>query len=366
MASLALLGASAPALACGGSSCSNADFVPATGEVPANLAAIQWWPARDLTIEEGPAPSAADVRFVRLGAENEAPTPVAFTLSAAGAVVPSSPLEVGARYAVWSAISCGGELPEEVPLERLEAFSYSPYRHPGLSVFTVSAAANLPDSLGALTAYPSVKREVELPTASGSCGAERQAVTAKVELAAPTPWHDALVFTTWVDDKPYYASAVINDSPPPGSSWRGRGVDEIYLECEDEDGVPTTVTSAIHRVKLVATLPGTDVRLESSEVTVTLDCDHAPPDDDWDYCGVTDDEEPVGNQPTEDATAFDDERQESDSVAPRKTEARPNDSGCTLAPTPSGDSLGALWVLLAAVLGLVPVRARRRARVETI
>src|SRR5688572_16889658 len=65
----------APAAACSGPYCVEAEFFPARGSVPANLPAVLFWPPsrwrdeEDASVPAGPdSVEASDVRFVRLDA----------------------------------------------------------------------------------------------------------------------------------------------------------------------------------------------------------------------------------------------------------------------------------------------------------
>lgn len=145
--------------------------------------------------------------------------------------------------------------------------------------FQVASAAPLPASLGVLV--ESVNRVGPLQVAAGGpCTTEVDAHQIGIELqlsAEAAAWRDVLHFETLVDGRAWRASRT-PDSPPPGESWRGRGVDLVYRICASKDGsVDDGLPEGTHEVVMRATLPGTATVVQSSAVTVQIDCGAGAP-----------------------------------------------------------------------------------------
>jgi len=131
-------GVPARADACSAPSCTEAEFFPARGSVPANLPAVLFWPTARWNLDgddAGPDSVApGDVRFARLDAAG--PVEVAFELvpshepstrrwagsanAPAYRIVPAAELQAGARYAVW-ARKCNGDIAGDPPREPYDA-----------------------------------------------------------------------------------------------------------------------------------------------------------------------------------------------------------------------------------------------------
>jgi hypothetical protein len=86
----------------------------------------------------------------------------------------------------------------------------------------------------------------------------------------------ALQFETLIDGQIWSASSGNASSRPEGASWVGRGRDLVFLVCASEDQTVLSdgLPAGAHTAKLRATLPGTDIVLESESVDFTLDCAH--------------------------------------------------------------------------------------------
>ncbi|MFT3923284.1 MAG: hypothetical protein QM778_12190 [Myxococcales bacterium] len=353
----------AKAHACGGSPCAPADFFPNIGSVPANLPAVLWWPGSLLG-----APATVthdDVRFVRI--VDGVNTDVEFELVARDdhyEILPSAPLEVGARYAVWS-LQCKDEsdagvwsesFPEQPPLDRqqqqiaAEQVGGSGYLPAALGYFEVTDAAPMPDSLGQLQATSAVRREIEVPDQEnvGECSNRIEAVTVDIHLAERSAWYGALEFGTVVDGKPYRPRVSKVGGFRPGGSWIGRGVDRLFVSCALDREEPSALTAGNHRVQLVASIPGTAVQLVSDEVVVNLSCDAAVPN--------AEDDAPI--EPASDTPLSARGDADAGTVrSPSKTSA-----GCSVSAPVAAGWRASAWAGLVFALGLIRHRrARSRA-----
>lgn len=147
----------------------------------------------------------------------------------------------------------------------------------------VTSEAPLPTRLGVLRAGPPHAAAIGLDFGS-TCTTETLGVGSDVTLDLDldaSPWADVLVFTTIVDGAPYRPRHFSAPQPDPdtgayaGGSWRGRARDLVYTACVSDPSSRLTggpVSEGVHVVKMQARLAGTDVVLETNEVTVELRC----------------------------------------------------------------------------------------------
>jgi uncharacterized protein (TIGR03382 family) len=247
------------AAACSAFACQGAEaVVPVDGLVPANAPAMELLHAFEADVA---------VELLELGAGT------AHGVSRAESLVMfDAPLVEGERYRLRAITSC--ETLEEPRIAEVE--------------FEVGAAAPLPTALGALSAGDSTLGEVSQP-ASGSCFEPAAAAYVDIELTHPLetlPWKDVLVYHTYVDGEIYAPQGSIiprhregwsSEGTPPdsllGGSWIGRGRDRIYAQCGESNGVNEGVGEGPHMVRMRATLPGTDLVLETAEIPIELSCD---------------------------------------------------------------------------------------------
>jgi hypothetical protein len=288
-------GTPAPAGACSGAGCVDAEFFPARGTVPANLPAVLFWPPSRLNDEAaaaGPDSGApGDVRFVRLDAAG--PVEVAFELvpshepstrrlagstdAPAYRIVPATELQPGARYAVW-ARGCSGDIAAEPPrepydhLDDPEAGHFDAVLAPQApyAVFEASAAATLPSALGSMTISDPVRREVPLGGGSGCYELyDAASVVAAVERQG-APFFDAIAFVTYVDGEVYRPSPHLNYAPAYGDSWIGHGRDDLVALCEP--GIRGPLGVGRHTLRFEGRVAGTDVMLVGETVEFELSC----------------------------------------------------------------------------------------------
>jgi hypothetical protein len=264
LAVIAAIGAAAPsdAEACSPPPCWAGHFTPADGAtVPASLPAIYWDPSFG---SGASSPDPSKVVLTRASAPGvelpftATPHPGGFLL------VPAQPLMPGEQYVLVDQSTCGS----------------APIGPSG--TFLVASAAPLPASLGTLV--ESVNRVGPLQVAAGgACTTEVDAHQIGIELqlsAEAAAWRDVLHFETLVDGRAWRASRT-PDSPPPGESWRGRGVDLVYRVCAPGDDVAAEgLTEGAHEVVMRATLPGTATVVQSSALTVHIQCGAGSPGSD--------------------------------------------------------------------------------------
>jgi len=238
-------------------------------------------PTKDVIANKLPTLGPEDVQFVRL--EGETAIPVGFQLLGEFGhytIVPDESLSHGATYVLWSSRTCetlaSGDMP---PLDILMDDSYDVgfYGKQGIgraiAHFKAIEKAPLPTSLGALVAQPAKRQPVEYGTGA-ACFEELDAITVDIALAEPSPFHDALEFTTLVDGEVFRPTSRLGYQPPVGNSWQGHGIDQLYSLCDWEDRFTRQLglEEGLHEVQLVATLPGTDTVIKSDVIMVELDC----------------------------------------------------------------------------------------------
>jgi hypothetical protein len=142
-------------------------------------------------------------------------------------------------------------------------------REPRTFSFRTTTAAPLPATLGAMTVSPTQTRDVEARPwpSSGMCSAPRRAAVAGLRLDfAPeaAAWKDLLVIETLVNGGQW----------EPGSMLTRyalhRGVHSIHAFCDP--AYPGGLALGTHTVMMRATLPGSDIALETPAVNVNLAC----------------------------------------------------------------------------------------------
>ena len=201
--------------------------------------------------------------MVVLTAASDPQTALPFTATALSngdyLLVPDAPLVAGTDYTIIDHTPCG-TTPDAGP-------------H---ATFHVVAAAPLPASLGTLDIIDHQQETFPVATASGSCTTDVLADQARLQLtpgADAVPWKDALHYQTVVDGQPWGASASINATYAPGSSWVGVAVDRLYHVCSTtDDTIGSGLAAGNHQASMTATLPGSPVALAAAAVPVDLEC----------------------------------------------------------------------------------------------
>jgi uncharacterized protein (TIGR03382 family) len=262
--SAASLALSTPRLAdaCSPPPCWPGAFVPGDqARVPANVPGLYWRPM------SGPASNSKPENVVL---ESTAAPGVSIALTAQPLangdylLVPGVPLVDGGSYRLTDHSLC----------------SVTGERGPQVA-FSVGPQAQLPTSLGTLSAMPAGVEQMNLATTSGSCFSEATVAQTSIELVASTAaaaWIDALHFETRVDGKPWHYVTSIGALTQPGTSPAGRARDRVFEICDSQDpGVGDGLAAGLHTVTMQATLPGTTQVVMSSELKVTLTCDEVEP-----------------------------------------------------------------------------------------
>jgi MYXO-CTERM domain-containing protein len=258
-----------PTEACSPPSCQQGFIVPATDStVPANIPALYW---RSLFASMN---MAGDPTGLTLATTSDPGTHLPFTTMVIpptspypyrtdALVIPDQPLAEGTSYVLSDANACDDRFPVQAPM----------------STFHVGPAAPLPTELGTLTIGTSDAAELELATISGACTAPVQTVTAPVTLTLAMeamPWRDALHLETYVDGVKWYQGNTVGQPMPPGSNGKGRGLDLVFTICHRDDLYTYEgLTPGVHLITMRATLPGSNLMVETPPASVQLEC---PPD----------------------------------------------------------------------------------------
>jgi uncharacterized protein (TIGR03382 family) len=259
LALLALASAPRPASACSPPQCWPGYFTPGdAATVPANLPAIYWRPVQSGVQNVPPDPS-----MIVLATTADPQTALPFTATALPngdyLLVPDAPLVAGTDYTIIDHTACGA----------------TPDAGPHVT-FHAGAEAPLPASLGTLAIVEHQEDTFSVATARGSCSSEVLGDQARVELTPSDDalaWKDALHYQTLVDGQPWGASASLNATSAPGSSWVGIAVDRLYHVCStDDDTIGSGLATGAHEVSMTATLPGSSVAIDAAAVAVDLEC----------------------------------------------------------------------------------------------
>jgi hypothetical protein len=248
--------------ACSPPLCQPGFFAPVNdGTVPANLPAFYWKPFSSVLSQ--PVPDPSNVLFARAAAPTMSlPFTATMLPDNSYLIAPRQPLTPGTQYVLTDQYMCGGTNGPSV-------------------TFQAAAAAPLPTSLGTLAEAMNLTGPIKVPSAGGECTAEVVAQQIGITLqpsAEALPWRDVLRFETYVDGQRWSASSGVVSSELPGSSWRVRGADLLYAVCKSGNEYPGSgLAVGPHEVVMRATVPGSTTVVESSALTVQLDCADAGP-----------------------------------------------------------------------------------------
>lgn len=254
------------AQACSASPCLNGRFIPEADTLPSNLPAFYWVPPMlgSGTLRDATRVTLRELKTDRL---------IELSARALGGhflLAPRTPLEPLAEYRLTDSTA-----------EPCSPFRSEPTGTPART-FRATAAQPLPRSLGTLIAVPRGIGLLAL-SASASCDVcvEAERVTVTLDPAPEAePWLAALHFSTWVDGREWTADKDGRPSTYDAGSWFGRGRDVLYRECRSWRQTWTSgLSTGEHSVVMKATLPGTDVALETAPVTVRFACAFATTDD---------------------------------------------------------------------------------------
>jgi hypothetical protein len=246
-----------PALACSAIDCVQGYLYPGDGAtIPANAGALLWRPQGPRAVE---TVTSTATRLRREDTQAE----VGFTtapLDGALVLTPDAPLSPGAYV-----FEDGG------------ACAHSAFPAPQPVRFVVGSAAPTPTTLGTLV--PGALDQIQQMVAAGAaCSELVPAAVMDVRLtlsAEAQPWSALLLYRTVVDGQPWRPNDSLPRVVPTGASWMGRGVDRLYAACGPTQlgsGVNGGLSEGPHSVVMQATLPGTNLLLETPPVQVTLTC----------------------------------------------------------------------------------------------
>lgn len=268
------------ASACQPPHCAPDYFLPFDGEVPANIAGIQWRPGRGSITGGGPELTTADGLIFQCEDATGVLRDIAFHVEADGAtqlIVPDDALVAGERC----------EIGRNENLQYCDPLGYMAPPAPtyllSVAQFAVKQAALEPGTLGELRVQDAALQTVSHSV--GTCGARPGPICGvAVDLALAEDaafWSDALVFETLVDGAVWESGRYVPFRVPTGGSFEGRGKDLIYAQTADpiEEGTDPGTTLGTHSVIMRATLPGTALLLETAPIEINLDCgDQLMPD----------------------------------------------------------------------------------------
>jgi hypothetical protein len=272
-AGLAALAAS-PAHACSWDYCGAPAYVipedAPSASIPAN-AALLWTPLR-LTTDL--ATAIEQLTLVGPGGET---VPIEVTATdvprfhrwvAPQVVRPLEALVPGAQYTLVT--------------PNTECIDHDPQdQEPVTRTFVAAAAAALPDTLGTLSAATPTRADLVVAE-DGACSRTQDTHGAHLTLAldaSAAPWADVLAYETVVNGAFWGPSEFSGWGFPTGASWVGRGQDLVFAICNDNPySEHSYLLPGTHTVKMRARVPGTDVVLETDELTLELSCDGDPAD----------------------------------------------------------------------------------------
>lgn len=84
-------------------------------------------------------------------------------------------------------------------------------------------------------------------------------------------YQDQFFFETIVDGKEKWMNShSMCQVIKPGSSWEGKGIDLLFTQCDPR--FDRGLSQSTHTIQMIAWLPGTAVRIESTLLTVQMSC----------------------------------------------------------------------------------------------
>ena len=271
---LAFVPFASTARACGASSCAWKCFC-LEGNLPANAPGVLWEPGHAL---DATGDTEADQLEWTCATGDEAPRPIAFhaespdpTRTFERLLVPDEPLVVGDRCEIAPSFeSCGvGGDGSDGDAPHLSS----------RASFTITEPAPLPTVLGMVRAQLATIAPVGLSTINGDCSIAPEVCGSRIELELSddaAPWADVLRYDTRVDGEGWYASSSLAVPDVTGGSYKGRGVDLIFVATDETESSGLDREGAFS-VVMRATVPGASSAIEAPAVTIDLTCASTEP-----------------------------------------------------------------------------------------
>lgn len=254
------------ASACSPAECGPGILLPRGGTIPQNAPGMYWQPfSSNMQRPE------SQVHLFRITGSTEqeldltierVPRAGARTGGGAFVVRPVDGWVRGARYRAEAPQDCAWAARRGGPLA---------------TTFEVARRARLPRSLGTLTVTAG-RGQLVVRTWRGTCSEAVGAVWNDIALAlsrTARPWRELLLFRSVVDGLPWRPTPSLGAwLPAPGESWVGRGQDRMFSQCRARE--PNVADRGLplgdHRASMSATLPGTEVEVETTVVSAPLVC----------------------------------------------------------------------------------------------
>lgn len=253
------------AVACSPPSCMGGGFVP-RGPVPANLPALVWEARSDWFEDEELLPE--DVVLTDSAGRRIPVTLESMPWRSRFAVRPSESFSSNTSYALEGPVLCYGSGVDQY-------------------AFTTTEPRPLPTELGSLRITEQGREVLVVSTSAGSCAVQLDAsfATVQVQLVPEAQsWSHALLWETEVDGRLWSPRTWLPEQLPPGESWAGPAKDRVYAQCTPPEYgyADTKLSPGTHLVVMRASIPGTDLVLETPPLEVTLTCDGEPADPEGD------------------------------------------------------------------------------------
>lgn len=275
-ATFATMATPSTSYACTPAGCDTGYTLPRSGEIPGGVDTILWVPHSSAAVTGLEDIEASDIEVVKVEGDGE--STVALTLgrdeqqNGIFALQFDEPLQPDSEYKVYSRDLCDANSTE--PTQQIATLRTGP-------------EAAEPTSLGELVVGDAFVDDLDVATDDGSCNMTIGAVQLPVELdlsADAAAWENMFRYQTFVrvdgdDERGWWPSHSLPEFVPVGESWQGRGEDLLFAMCEppehgSADGLAfSALEEGTHEVFMRATIPGTDVSLETEPVQFVLDCD---------------------------------------------------------------------------------------------
>ncbi|QDG53329.1 hypothetical protein FIV42_22050 [Persicimonas caeni] len=282
LAAIGVGGLPADAEACTPAPCTPAEFPYDQKMVPPGVVGLPWYPGSNPSYDGDI--EASDVSLYELESGDSIPFellehPNAQAGSGTNAhsfyfIRPTVSLSPGTAYRVEALDLC--TLDENgMPVAGLSEATFA----------TACESAPLPTELGALRSGPNFKGPLPVQEQDG-CNSLKETSQVRLWLEPSEearPWMGVLEFELASTDDTWPTEPAIGERLLLGESRFGRGREVLVTWCDPDSGQPIDpgVPPGTHQVYLKASIPGTDVALETAPVEVTLACD-APLEDEVD------------------------------------------------------------------------------------